>query len=59
MKKIKEPKAMEEIHEIRKKLYEESKNLTAQQRIIRSRKNALKLIKDHNLNLKVHEKTGK
>jgi hypothetical protein len=51
-----EPKALKEIHEIREKIYEETKNMTPAERAAHARNEAQKLIKKYNLNLKYESK---
>ncbi len=40
MKKIEEPKALQEIHEIRRRIYEETKDMTSEERIAFTKKNS-------------------
>lgn len=48
----KEPKAMREIHEIREKLYEEEKNLSAKELIAKIHKEAEEVKKKYGLKFK-------
>ena len=47
-----EPRAMQEIHKIREKIYEETKNMTAEERTEHTRREAQKLIEKHSLKFK-------
>jgi hypothetical protein len=47
-----EPKALKEIHDIRVQLYEETKNMTLEERMHYARSDAQKLIKQYNLKIK-------
>ena len=49
----KEPKAMEEIHNIREKLYDEEKNLSAKELIIKIHKEAEEAKKKYGLKFRV------
>ena len=44
-----EPKAVKEIHDIREKIYEETKNMTPEERAKYAHADAQKLIKQYNL----------
>ena len=52
-----EPKALKEIHDIREKIYEETKNMTPEERVQHTRSEAQKLIKQYNLKIKYENKT--
>ena len=52
-----EPKALKEIHVIREKIYEETKNMTLEERVKHTHSEAQKLIKQYNLNIKYENKT--
>ncbi|MCL5674511.1 MAG: hypothetical protein M1501_02035 [Candidatus Omnitrophica bacterium] len=47
--KIKEPKSMEEIHEIREKMYYDDKTLTIQERIQKTNDAGLKILEKMDL----------
>ena len=47
-----EPKAMQEIHEIREAIYEDTKDMTPDERAARTRKDAQKLITKYGLKVK-------
>lgn len=49
----KEPKAMREIHEIRLRLYEEEKDLSTIERVIKTNKTAEEIIKKYKLKIKL------
>ena len=49
---MKEPKALKEIHEIMERIYEEDKDLSADQRVAKIREESEKYLKDRRLNLK-------
>ena len=51
-----EPKALQEIHNIREKIYEETKNMTPDERARHSHKEAQKLIKQYDLKVKYENK---
>ena len=46
-----EPKALKEIHDIREKIYEETKNMTPEERANHAHHEAQKLIKQYNLKI--------
>ncbi len=46
----KEPKAMEEIHKIRIKFYEEDKNLSIYEKIKKTNEIAKRILQEHGLN---------
>ncbi|MFH1824221.1 MAG: hypothetical protein ABH873_03230 [Candidatus Firestonebacteria bacterium] len=48
----KEPEAMREIHEIRERMYEETKNMTVKEKVAYIHKAAEEAKKKYNLNLK-------
>ena len=50
-----EPKALKEIHDIREKIYEETKNMTPEERAKHARCEAQKLINQYNLKI-IYEK---
>lgn len=50
-----EPKALQEIHEIRIKIYEETKEMTPEERTALARKKAQALIDHYGLNVKTIE----
>ena len=50
-----EPTALKEIHDIRVQLYEETKNMTLEERMHYAHSDAQKLIKQYNLKIK-HDK---
>lgn len=52
----KEPKAMQEIHEIRERLYEEEKDLSDKELIAKIHKEAQECIKKYGLKIKTLEK---
>lgn len=47
-----EPKPMQEIHEIRLKLYEENKNLTSEEHVAKVNREAQEIIKKYGLHFK-------
>jgi len=47
-----EPTALREIHDIREKIYEETKNMTLEERTNHAHNEAQKLIKQYNLKIK-------
>jgi hypothetical protein len=47
-----EPKALKEIHDIRVQLYEETKNMTLEERLNYTHSEAQELIKQYNLKVK-------
>lgn len=49
---MKGPKALKEIHKIMEKIYEEEKDLSANQRVARIREESEKYLKDRKLHLK-------
>ena len=52
-----EPRALKEIHDIREKIYEETKNMTPEERVQHTSSEAQKLIKQYNLKIKYENKT--
>ena len=48
---INEPKALKEIHDIREIIYEETKNMTPEERANHAHNEAQKLLKQYNLNI--------
>ena len=50
---MKEPKPMQEIHDIQEKIYEEDKHLTREQRIEKSNRIAEEMIRRHGLKLRL------
>jgi len=44
-----EPKALKEIHDIRKEIYEETKNMSSEERVKYAHSEAQKLIRQYNL----------
>ena len=50
---MKEPKPMQEIHEIQERIYEEDKHLTREQRIEKSNRIAEEMIRRHGLKLHI------
>jgi len=46
-----EPKEVKEIHDIREKIYEETKNMTSEERVSYAHYEAQKLIKQYNLKI--------
>lgn len=46
-----EPKAIKEIHEIREKIYEETKNMTSEERVKYAHCEAQKLLKQYSLKI--------
>lgn len=57
--KIDEPESMKEIHRIREKLYEESKDKSPEEQIACSRAIVEELLMSYGLNLRIIEKTHK
>jgi hypothetical protein len=55
--KIDEPEPMKEIHRIREKLYEETKHMSSEEQIVRTRENVKKLTAEYNLKLREFEKS--
>ena len=55
---MKEPKPMQEIHEIRKKLYEENKHLSDKQRIQKARRVAKEVIERGGLRVRQVDKAA-
>jgi len=53
-----EPKALKEIHDIREKIYEETKNMTPEERAEYTHSEAQKLIKLYNLKIKYENRSG-
>jgi hypothetical protein len=51
-----EPNALKEIHEIREKIYEETKTMTPAERAVYAHNEAQKLIKKYNLRIKYENK---
>ena len=51
-----EPKALKEIHDIREKIYEETKNMTTEERVQHTHDEAQKLINQYNLKIKYENK---
>ena len=51
-----EPKAIKEIHDIRETIYEETKNMTPEERAKHAHYEAQKLIKQYNLKVTYEEK---
>ena len=51
-----EPKALKEIHEIREQIYEETKNMTPQERAAHAHNEAQKLIQQYHLKTRFEEK---
>ena len=47
-----EPRALKEIHDIREKIYEETRNMTPEERAKHAHNEAQKLIKQYNLKVK-------
>jgi len=52
-----EPKALKEIHDIREKIYEETKNMTSEERVKYVHYEAQKLIKQYNLKISYENET--
>lgn len=50
----KEPNAMREIHEIRRRLYEEEKNLSTEELVAKIHRESEEAIKKYGLNFKKH-----
>ena len=53
---MKEPKPMQEIHQIQEKIYEEDKNLSRKERIDKTNRIAEEMIRRHGLKLRLHGK---
>ena len=53
---MKEPKPMQEIHQIQEKIYEEDKNLSRKERIDKTNRIAEEMIRRHGLKLRVQDK---
>lgn len=53
---MKEPKPMQEIHQIQEKIYEEDKNLSRKERIEKTNRIAEEMIKRHDLKLRFRNK---
>ena len=53
---MKEPKPMQEIHQIQEKIYEEDKNLSRKERIDKTNRIAEEMIRRHGLKLRVRDK---
>ncbi len=51
--KIKEPRAMEEIHEIREKIYNKTKNMTAAERTKDANESMMRIAKKYGLKINV------
>jgi len=51
-----ESKALKEIHDIREKIYEETKNLTSEERVNHAHSEAQKLIKQYGLKINYETK---
>jgi hypothetical protein len=51
-----EPKALKEIHDIREKIYEETKSMTSEERVNHAHLEAQKLIKQYNLKINYENK---
>ena len=51
---MREPLAMREIHEIRKRLYQEEKKITAQEKIAKIKKEAGEVIRKYGFKFKKH-----
>jgi len=54
----KEPKEMQEIHEIRVKMYEEMKNMTPAERVAEIHREAQEAIKKYGLTFRKHKKAA-
>ena len=57
--KIEEPESMKEIHRIREKLFEESKDKTPEEQIANSKIKVNALLKQYGLKLRILEKSHK
>jgi hypothetical protein len=57
--KIEEPEAMREIHEIRRKHYEETKNMTAEERLAYIKKKAREFEEESGIKLRRFSKTAR
>ena len=55
---MREPKPMQEIHEIQEKIYEEDKQLTREQRIEKTNRIAEEMIHRHGLKLRRPDKAA-
>ena len=53
---MKEPKPMQEIHQIQEKIYEEDKNLSRKERIEKTNRIAAEMIRRHGLKLRFRNK---
>ena len=51
-----EPKAMQEIHEIRRRIYEKTKNMSMEERMELTRREAREIMEKHGLELKLPER---
>jgi shikimate kinase len=51
-----EPKELKEIHDIREKIYEETKNMTSEERAKHAHYEAQKLLKQYNLKIDYENK---
>ena len=55
---MKEPKPMREVHEWRRKIYEEEKNLSRKERIEKIKRNAAEMIQRYGLKLRRPDKAA-
>ena len=52
-----EPSALKEIHDIREKIYEETKNMTPEERVKHTHHEAQKLVKQYDLKIEYEKKS--
>jgi hypothetical protein len=52
-----EPSALKEIHDIRERIYEETKNMTSEERATHAHREAQTLIRQYNLKIRCENRT--
>jgi hypothetical protein len=56
-KKRNEPSALKEIHDIRERIFEETKNMTSEERATHAHREAQTLIRQYNLKIRCENRT--